>query len=165
MRHVIRAFGLVLVLSLGTYAQPQEDLLIVPGERISALALTMTADDFTRVLGSQFRAGTDTGVPRTRWHDWRARAFRILVCDDSVRVIQLGFYRPADRGLHESVKRYRTKEGISLGAPLQDVIDKYGQPLTVYSWGGGWRGFPFANGLYVNTDGDNRVGYGTCQHL
>lgn len=159
MRHFTRALGLVLVISLGAYAQPQEDFLIVPGDRIAAFSLTMTAGDFTRVLGAQFRVGTDTGVPRTRWHDWRDRAFRIMVCDDSPRVIQLGFYRPADRGLHESVKRYRTIEGIALESPLQDVIDKYGQPLAVFSWGGGWRGFPFANGFYVNTDGDNKIGY------
>jgi hypothetical protein len=97
--------------------------------------------------------GRTQGAPRF------CRKNRILVCDGSVRVIQLGFYRPADRELHESVKRYRTKEGISLESPLQDVIEKYGQPLTEFSWGGGWRGFPFANGLYVNADGDNKVGY------
>ena len=154
---------LILIVLSGPHdiaAQTPAEFLIVPGERIGNWSLSMSLADLVAALGPRYGESPErSGLPGGNLYDFVEHNVLVIFCVNSRRVMQIGVYRSNNPARQEVLARYRTAEGIGLDSPLSAVIAAYGQPTWTYDWGGGYKGHPFRNGLYVNVDPQGKISY------
>lgn len=127
------------------------DGVIVPGERIGALALDVSLDEALKIVGGGFakhQAGEITN------YNWLHRGIRISAKDNQI----LGMAVLSTPFLEGAGVKYATADGLRIGNTEADVVAVLGEPPARSKDGSAQWLIYRAKGIAFGVDGQSRVG-------